>query len=141
MRKTAIPKATRRLVRERAGNRCEYCQSSCLITTDLFATDHIFPESRGGTSHESNLAFACSGCNDYKGVKIEGFDAETNGVVSLFHPRQDEWQTHFEWSVDTTLMVAKSAIGRVTIEILRMNRVELMALRQVLCQVGLHPPF
>lgn len=36
----------------------------------LFTKDHIFPKSRGGRNHISNLQTMCSVCNTKKGSKI-----------------------------------------------------------------------
>jgi 5-methylcytosine-specific restriction endonuclease McrA len=70
----AIPRLVRRLVRERAGRRCEYCQ----------------------------------------------------------HP--------VSWSEDSLLIIGRTAIGRATVEALKLNRQELIELRHALYAVGKHPP-
>ena len=36
----------------------------------LFTKDHIFPKSRGGSNHISNLQTMCAVCNTKKGSKI-----------------------------------------------------------------------
>lgn len=56
-----VPRAVRRRVLERSGNRCQQCGS----TSDL-TIDHIVPVSRGGTSTESNLQALCRSCNSRK---------------------------------------------------------------------------
>jgi len=63
--------ATRRLVRHRAGNRCEYCglqQDAVPVVT--FHIEHIIPNQHGGTDDPSNLAFACFHCNQHKGPNL-----------------------------------------------------------------------
>lgn len=52
--------ATRRLVRERAGNRCEYCglhQDESPLA--VLHVEHIRPRKHGGSDETVNLALAC----------------------------------------------------------------------------------
>lgn len=53
-----IPNELRRLVIERAGNRCEYCGLSQIGQEATFHVDHIIPESAGGQTTAENLAMA-----------------------------------------------------------------------------------
>jgi 5-methylcytosine-specific restriction endonuclease McrA len=68
-----IDAATRRLVRERAGNRCEYWRlhqdHSPLAGLQI---DHINPRKDGGTDDIENLALACIDCNLSKSSNIAG---------------------------------------------------------------------
>ncbi|MEK5477540.1 HNH endonuclease [Paenibacillus sp. FSL R5-0407] len=63
-KKQAIPAKLKKDVFERDGYRCRYCGSFKDLTAD-----HIFPESRGGTTTFENLATACSNCNTKKGAR------------------------------------------------------------------------
>jgi hypothetical protein len=55
-----IDAATRRLVRERAGNRCEYCGlSHAQQSFPAFHIDHIIAQRHGGTDDPANLALSC----------------------------------------------------------------------------------
>src|SRR6266566_4286721 len=88
--------ATRIFVRERAGNRCEYCrlpQDAAPLVT--FHVEHIVARQHGGAEDASNLALACHHCNLHKGTNLTGIDPEAGAVVVLFHPRRDVWETHF----------------------------------------------
>ncbi|MEN9613263.1 MAG: hypothetical protein RLZZ628_4077 [Bacteroidota bacterium] len=87
------------LVRRRAQGLCEYCQSPEDFESDTFELEHIIPLARNGSNELDNIALSCSGCNNRKGIKITSIDPITLDNVSLFHPRQDSWQDHFEWSV------------------------------------------
>lgn len=120
--------ATRALVRERAGYRCEYCQThqddSPLAALHI---EHIRPLKHGGTDDESNLCLACIDCNLHKGSNLTGIDPHTDSVTSLFHPRQQRWDEHFRW--DGIHIVGKSAVGRTTIRVLCMNSDEQLELR------------
>jgi hypothetical protein len=61
-------------------------------------------------------------------------------LVSLFHPRPPRWRDHSAWSADATLIVGLTPIGRATVDALRMNRTELVNLREVLYAAQKHPP-
>ena len=65
----------RRSVRDRAGNRCEYCglrQEHAPLA--LYTIDHIIPKKHGGSDDSLNLAFACYHCNIHKGPNLAGID-------------------------------------------------------------------
>jgi hypothetical protein len=118
-------------VRERAEQRCEYCRLPQSVLPLPFQIDHIVAEQHGGQSEEDNLAFACPSCNRYKGPNIAGRDSETGELVRLFHPRTDRWSEHFE-SAGGGSIVARSAAGRVTLQVLRMNAPDRVSLRKQL---------
>jgi hypothetical protein len=90
--------ALREQVRERAGNRCKYCQlhqeDEPFVT---FPIEHIIAKQHGGTDHPSNLALACHHDNLHKGPNLTGVDPKTGKVVRLFHPRRHNWDRHFRW--------------------------------------------
>ena len=88
MARRGISVATEALVRQRAGERCEYCRSAEDFSPDTFSIEHITPRALGGSSEADNLAFSCQGCNGVKGVRVEAFDAATSAFVPLFHPRR-----------------------------------------------------
>jgi len=59
-----IDAATRRLVRERAGGRYEYCGIlQGHMSFPAFHIGHIIPQQHGGRDEPSNLALACYHCN------------------------------------------------------------------------------
>lgn len=140
MPESSISAATRRAVITRARGLCEYCQSRADHSTGYFAVEHIFPVSRGGPNDLDNLALACAGCNGHKYDKIEALDPVSKNVVSLFHPRRQEWNEHFEWSEDFTRVLGITPTGRATINALQMNRPGLVNLRRALYLLGKHPP-
>jgi len=120
--------ATRTLVRERAGHRCEYCQihqeDSPLAALHI---EHIRPLKHGGGDDDSNLCLACIDCNLHKGPNLTGIDPQTQAVTLLLHPRQQHWDDHFRW--DGLHIVGKTDIGRTTIRVLCMNSDEQLELR------------
>jgi hypothetical protein len=121
---------TRAHVRERAGNRCEYCQlgqeDSPLARLHV---EHIRPRSHGGTDDLDNLALACVDCNLHKGPNLAGLDPETNRLTELFHPRRHRWSEHFEWR--GIHLHGKTAIGRTTARVLNTNSEDQLALRSL----------
>ncbi|TVS14234.1 MAG: HNH endonuclease [Planctomycetaceae bacterium] len=122
--------ATRDIVQQRAGNRCEYCglhqNDSPLARLHI---EHILPKKHGGTDSLDNLALACIGCNLHKGSNVAGYDPETSELTELFHPRRELWNDHLAW--DGAMIVGKSATGRTTIHVLQMNSEEQIQLRLV----------
>ena len=119
-----------RVVRERAGDRCEYCLLPQSAFPLPFQIDHVIAQKHGGETSENNLALACTHCNRYKGPNIAGFDAESGTVVRLFHPRTDVWQQHFE--MVGSRIRGKTAVGRVTVTMLALNCPDQLLIRQAL---------
>lgn len=135
-----ISKAIKEALIDEASGHCEYCLISKDYSTKPFEFDHIIPLFLGGNSELSNLVFTCGGCNLYKHAKIEGIDPFAGYAVPLYNPRKEIWANHFEWSKDFTLIIGLTATGRATIDTLKMNRKELINLRNVLFLFGDHPP-
>jgi 5-methylcytosine-specific restriction endonuclease McrA len=54
--------ATRRLVRERARGRCEYCRLPQSAVDAAFHVEHIVPRQHHGPDDADNLALACDRC-------------------------------------------------------------------------------
>lgn len=130
----------RQTVEKQANGLCEYCQSPSNATTEPFVIEHIVPKSKDGSNELTNLALACTGCNGHKYNKIIGIDPETKKNVILFHPRQQNWKEHFEWSKDSVLIIGKTPVGRATIDTLYLNRKPLQVLRRAFVVFGIHPP-
>jgi len=127
-------------VRQQAGLRCGYCQSSSAITGEILTIEHIVPVARHGSSDEENLWLSCRRCNQYKGTLVEAIDPETETLVPLFNPRKQVWSEHFAWSSDGTLILGLTPIGRATVVSLRMNHRDIVSARQLWVNVGWHPP-
>jgi len=139
MPRKPIPSDLRRRVRQRSGNRCEYCHYPQIACYAAFHCDHFVPESRGGLPDFGNLVFACPTCNASKHARIEALDRTTGRIVPLYNPRTDSWHDHFRWSANGLTLLAKTSCGRVTIRLLRMNRRGVAVLRSMLIELGLHP--
>jgi len=110
----------RLIVRERAENRCEYCQKrqeeSPLMTLQI---EHIIPRKHGGNDDLSNPALACADCNLRKSSDLAGIDPISNQLTPLFHPRADHWEDHFSW--EGLRIVGATAVGRTTVRVLELN--------------------
>lgn len=130
----------KKLVAERAGGHCEYCQSQVRFAIDSFAVEHIIPSSRHGTNLLDNLAYACLGCNNFKYNKTKAEDPISGELVPLYHPRKQQWREHFTWSNDFTFVIGLTPIGRASVELLQLNREGLVNFRRVLYAMGEHPP-
>jgi hypothetical protein len=112
--------ATRRLVRERAEHRCEYCRTRQADEPFIaYQTEHIIAIQHGGGDEEDNLALACSHCNLHKGPNLAGIDTVSGNIEPLFHPRQQLWEEHFEFQ--GPYIAGKTPRGRATIRVLAMN--------------------
>jgi hypothetical protein len=86
----------RDLVRQRAGNRCEYCRKLEMFGNYPHHLEHIIARKHGGLSEMGNLAWACFQCNVAKGTDIASCDTETKELAPLFNPRTQDWNDHFE---------------------------------------------
>ena len=128
--------ALQQLVWTRAGQRCEYCQVPADVALLPFQIDHIIAEKHGGLASAENLALSCERCNSHKGPNIAGY-LEGNHVP-LFNPRQDRWVDHFAW--EAAVLVGKTPVGQVTIEVLGINLPYRIALRAALIEEGIFPP-
>jgi hypothetical protein len=128
------------MVRSRACYRCEYC----LIPEDRvlkpFEIDHVIPKQHGGPTSPSNLAYACLNCNKHKGPNLSGIDrvSSRTKLVRLFNPRQHRWDYHFD--IEGPLIVGLTPIGRVTVQVLKMNASWMVSLRTALIDEGVFPP-
>jgi hypothetical protein len=121
---------TKQLVRDRAGNCCEYCglgqDQSPLASLQI---EHVRPRKHGGNDSIENLALACIDCNLSKGSNLTGIDPATSAVTELFNPRLQHWSEHFERH--GAYIVGRTSIGRTTVAVLNMNSDDQVALRRV----------
>jgi 5-methylcytosine-specific restriction endonuclease McrA len=73
-KRKSISRKTRRLVRERAGKRCEYCLHPDSHACAFFAGEHVIPRAAGAGDTLDDLAWACPYCNNHKHTKIQACD-------------------------------------------------------------------
>lgn len=129
-----IPAAMRRLVRDRAHESCEYCLLPELFSFHTHQVDHIIAQKHGGQTTEDNLALSCILCNQAKGSDLSSIDPVDASLVPLFHPRRDDWSDHFEWR--NAFINGKTAVGRVTANLLQFNAPEKVEERTRLVEAG-----
>jgi hypothetical protein len=110
--------ATSQLLRQRAGQRCEYCRLAQEHSALRFHIEHVIAHQHGGPDDPENLALACLECNYQKGPNLSGVDPDTGKVTRLFHPRRDLWERHF--ARDGARIVGKTPVGT-TVWLLEMN--------------------
>ena len=125
---------TRRQVRTRAAECCEYCRLPESAVSITFHVEHIVAQQHQRDDDPSNLALACDRCNLYKGSNLTSIDPQTHEVVRLFHPRNDHWHEHFEWR--DAIALGKTPTGRATVHLLNINAKRRVHLRQQLIQRG-----
>lgn len=113
-------------VRLRANFLCEYCHANERWQYVRFTIDHVVA---GGPDSLDNLALACFHCNRRKSDK-----------QFLFNPREHRWSDHFRWSSDGLRILSLTEIGRVTVELLELNRERILPIRQADVVVHRHPP-
>ena len=125
---------TRRFVRERAGERCEYCRLHQRNSELLHHIEHVVARQHGGSDDVDNLALACHRCNLHKGPNLSGVDPLTGSVEILFDPRRDQWPDHFAFR--GAYLEGLTPTGRATVEVLALNDARRLELRQELLGLG-----
>ncbi len=135
-----IPVDLQRKVRRQFRDCCAYCRTAESLTATTFEFEHITPLSVGGKTVLENLCLACPSCNRFKGDRQTAIDPETQAVVALFHPQRQGWSDHFAWNDDSTELLGLTAIGRATVEKLKMNRGDMVRVRRLWVKLGEHPP-
>jgi hypothetical protein len=134
---TYISAELRRLVVVRAERLCEYC---LIHEDDTFfgcEIDHIVSEKHGGLTVAENLAYACLACNRHKGTDLGSVWEPSDSLIRFFNPRLDVWSDHF--ALDGAVIRPITPVGSVTDRIFRMNEVERVLEREVLCALGRYP--
>ena len=125
---------TRLFVRDRAGNRCEYCQLRQEHSAAPHQIEHIIARQHCGSDEIENLALACHRCNLHKGPNLSGIDPVTGEVEVLFHPRRDRWADHFMYR--GAYVQGLTASGRATVAALALNDARRIELREELLGLG-----
>jgi HNH endonuclease len=122
-------------VRQRAGNRCEYCRLRQENEEENpFHIEHIIAQQHGGTDALENLALACSWCNAVKGPNLSSIDPDSGELTRLYHPRRDRWDEHFRR--EGPYILGLTAVGRTTAWLLRFNDTDNLNQRHLLLELG-----
>ena len=128
-----VPDELRSAVTHRANGRCEYCLIHEHDAGFSHQIDHIVSRKHGGLATLENLALACA-LQSYKGADVASIDPQAGQLIRLFNPRQDRWADHFR--VEGGTIESLSAIGAVTVRLLRLNAPERIAERLLLQELG-----
>jgi len=129
-----------RQVRASFANCCAYCKTAEKLSVAIFEFEHIIPRSEGGQTVFENLCLACPSCNRYKASRQTATEPITGKIVSLFHPQFQVWEEHFAWNKDASEIMGLTPVGCATVSALKMNRPQLIRLRQMWVKLGEHPP-
>jgi hypothetical protein len=127
--------ATRRQVRERAGDQCEYCRLPQAAAPFLtFHVEHIKASQHIQDDSLSNLCLACPHCNLHKGPNLATLDPETRELIPLFHPREHHWNEHFRFAGPR--IEGLTPIGTATARLLKVNDEDQVEIRAALMLRG-----
>jgi hypothetical protein len=132
-----LSKELKQQIFDRANNKCEYCLLKIIDAPYSHQIDHVIPRQHGGQNELENLALCCSYCNRHKGPNLASFDSESGEIVPLYNPRKHEWSEHFR--LDDATFIALSAIGRVSISVLKINSKQRIAERKILIAQKKYP--
>jgi HNH endonuclease len=102
--------------------------------------EHLVPEALGGPTTRENLWLACTRCNDFKGDRTEALDPAGGQTAPLFNPRTRVWRDHFAWTREGVFIEGRTAIGRATVEALRLNNDFIVVARRFWVEAGRWPP-
>lgn len=90
-----------------------------------------------GNMDGNNLALACLRCNRQKGPNIGSIDPKTGELVAFYNPRKQNWEDHF--SLNQAEIQPLTAVGRVTVNILKFNHPDRIKEREILISLGIYP--
>lgn len=122
------------MVRERAGNLCEYCRLPQASYDLTFHVEHIIAQQHKQDDSLGNLALARDQCNLHKGTNLATIDQDSLEQVRLFNPRFDAWDEHFRLA--GAEIIGQTTIGRGTVRLLQMNSERRLRLRKQLLSTG-----
>jgi hypothetical protein len=74
----------------------------------------------------------------HKADRTSASNSSSGEVIPFFNPRLDDWDTHFGW--DDYILIARTEIGRVTIQALDLNHERRIRIRRAEQLFGLFPP-
>lgn len=71
---------------------------------------------------------------------MQAEDPLTGELVSLYQPRRQIWDEHFAWDASGIHLIGLTAVGRITILVLRINNEVILNARRRWVSAGWHPP-
>jgi hypothetical protein len=127
----------RKLVSDRAQEKCEYCRIHQDFSMYTHEVDHVVAIKHGGETISENLALSCLPCNRYKGSDLTSIDPLTAEITLLFNPRIQAWEDHFQ--LGNEYVLGRTAIGRTTVFLLKFNEPTRLMIRRSLLLQLLYP--
>ena len=115
-------------VRRRYERQCGYCGVSEGDTGGELTVDHFRPISAAGDEADNNLVYCCFRCNTYKGDFWPNASDLQQGY-RILHPRLDPTGQHFHLNEQSGCLEPLTPTGRFHIELLRLNRPQLIERR------------
>jgi HNH endonuclease len=115
-------------VRERYNAKCGYCSVTERESGGDLTVDHFQPVSAGGADTDENLVYCCFRCNGYKADFYPDAEDRRKGFRVLY-PLHDEIATHLNEIPTAGRIEAFSETGRFHIDLLNLNRPQLVELR------------
>jgi hypothetical protein len=115
-------------VRQRYQRRCGYCGVSETETGGELTVDHYRPVTSGGDEADDNLVHCCFRCNTYKG-DYWPTPADLQRGLHILHPLLDPVSQHLRQEEGTGRLEPLTPTGRFHIDLLRLNRPQLIDLR------------
>jgi hypothetical protein len=110
---------------------CGYCGVSETNMGAEMTVDHFVPRIQGGEDDLDNLVYCCHACNEFKG----DYWSESDDL-SLLHPQRNDTTLHYRLDTEGRL-VALTSRGAKHIEVLHLNRPELIAFRLEQAEIAL----
>ncbi|HLJ56804.1 MAG TPA: HNH endonuclease signature motif containing protein [Chthonomonadaceae bacterium] len=117
-------------VRELYGGRCGYCGISETDAGGQLTVDHFRPRSAGGTDDLQNLVYACFRCNLFKSDYWPNNTDPGPDQFRVLNPARDKVDSHIQLDENTGLLVPLTERGRFHIQLLQLNRPELITFRR-----------
>ena len=113
---------------------CAYCSTTELEATGItFTIDHYMPQNsdsgRALVNDYSNLMWCCDPCNKYKGDTILPARMQNDGFM-IFRPDYHDPTHHFSLD-EYRILPMSDKIGKLTVELLDLNRLELRKVREL----------
>lgn len=115
-------------VRQAWAFRCGYCGVSEAAVGGELTVDHYQPRAADGSDELSNLGYACSRYNQYKGDFWPTAQQAAAGFVVL-HPNRHDTTEHWRENELTGELEALTATGAFHLKLLHLNRPQLLAQR------------
>lgn len=112
-------------------SKCVYCETKIYASNSVI--EHFYPRAKYKEKlfEWDNLFISCENCNSYKGTK---FPEDNEGKPLLLNPFIDEPSDHFFFTTDG-LLESSTEKGRITIDVLGLNRFDLRHRRKTNLQI------